>query len=62
MKVDVFCFSVIATGSRMFGDYRVGYRLRVEIYFQANLVRTSEMLNLKLQAQEVIEARFFPYK
>jgi ADP-ribose pyrophosphatase YjhB (NUDIX family) len=36
------------------------YRLRVEIYFRAKLVKTSELLDIKLQAQEVIEARFFP--
>jgi len=35
------------------------YRLRLEVYFRARLARNSKAQIIKLQEQEVIEARFF---
>jgi ADP-ribose pyrophosphatase YjhB (NUDIX family) len=37
-----------------------GYNLRMEVYFQARLVDNSDEPILKLQVEEVLEARFFP--
>lgn len=36
------------------------YRLRTEIYFRARLAKSSLSQPMKLQEQEVLEARFFP--
>ncbi|MFT3890171.1 MAG: NUDIX domain-containing protein [Anaerolineales bacterium] len=37
------------------------YRLRLEMYFRANLDENSKPRDIHLQKQEVLEARFFPY-
>jgi 8-oxo-dGTP diphosphatase len=37
-----------------------GYKLRLEVYYRARLVQSYPIQTIKLQEQEVIEARFFP--
>ena len=37
-----------------------GYRYRVEVYFRANLAKCGHAQVMRLQEQEVLEARFFP--
>ena len=36
-----------------------GYHLRMEVYFRANLLETDDEQIIKLQEEEIIEARFF---
>ena len=38
-----------------------GYRIRMEAYFCARLKDTSGVQDIKLQQQEILEARFFPF-
>ena len=37
-----------------------GYRIRLEVYFRARLDESQGVQHIKLQQQEVLEARFFP--
>jgi ADP-ribose pyrophosphatase YjhB (NUDIX family) len=42
-------------------DFVSGFNMRMEGYFQANLIETNGNPRIKIQDQEIIEARFFSF-